>query len=979
MKTFAYSPRGGRRIRSVWGGGGALVLGALMALGGMGGAQAAPAPAGTKIGNQALATFMDANNIRQESKSNEALTMVEFVGAFTLTADNTKSAAAGNTVPMAHTLVNNGNDKDTFLIKVADGGSSSPLMTKITIYPDVNGTGSPSGTPLCSSDATLSATPCSPNGVPVTVAGNGGAFRFVVAYGVPSTAGTGWVGKGTVTASVPTLTSTPSGTTSGAYTTTTQTNTDTINLTNGAAFTVSKSISIPAVKAPNNKDWPAASTSVKPSVAGSVCSSTWDASKPNGVTVDPRCNYTVYTINYSNTGASAGAFSFKDNIPSGMTYVTGSAVWSGNGGVALAEPATAPPVNFTVSGNNLSTTVPAVAANQTGSVSFVVLVNSTAKPDGSNTGNVALYGTTDCPASSIDTCAVTPTNRPPVSVSQVYAVAASSTAGTTTSDSSSPLALPASNAAPENNLVVMPSVAANGWVRFTNHVVNTGNGTDTFNMKVGANSGFPANTQFDFFKSDGLTPLLDTNNDGIPDTGPLDPGAASIIIVKVTVPPTTPVGSGPLSARIDAISAGSGSTVLDSVWDQVGIVTTSALVDLTNTASGSTDPNSGDVGTGPSNAPTTTQAATPGVAAQFSLFVKNNDSVNATYSLSASQSQTFPGTLPAGWTVKFYASGTTCSASTLPAELSSITVNAGQQTGLVACVTPPTTAVTTSSTQSIYFQVKSTTNASTGATVSDIKLDAVTLNPATKKQLLLTNSQNGQVQPGGTTSYIHTLQNASTAPQGCGPFNVTVTSPDAGWTYSVATVDSSGTPTNLTGQLPVLAAGSEVKLRITVNAPAGAVDKFINNATITVTDASANACGTANNVDSTSVLLGNQVGMVKEQAIDASCNGVAGAFSTNTLTLKPGACVIYRITATNNGVTPVTKVFINDMVPSYTSLTATQPSDKCVASSNATGGPVNFANTPGSVGVTCGADSVVIPSGGTLTMKFGVKLDPVVP
>lgn len=972
MKTFACPPRGGRRIRPVWGSGGALVLGALMVLGGgQGGAQAAPAPAGTKIGNQALATFMDANNTRQESKSNEALTMVEFVGAFTLTADNTKSAAAGNTVPMAHTLVNNGNDKDTFLIKVVDATSSSPAMTKVTIYPDTNGTGSPSGTPLCSSDSSLSATPCSPNGVPVTVAGNGGAFRFVVAYGVPGTAGTGWVGKGTVTASVP-----ASSTTLGAYATTTDSDTDTINLTNGAAFTVSKSISIPAVKAPNNKDWPAALTSVKPSPSGSVCSATWDVSKPNGVSTDSKCNYTVYTINYSNTGASAGAFTFTDAIPSGMTYVTGSAVWSGNGGVALAEPATAPPVNYTVAGNNLTTTVTSVAPNQSGSVSFVVLVNSTAKPDGSNTRNTAKYGSTDC---SSTTCAETPTNTPPVTVSQVYSVAASSTTGTTSSDGVNPLPLPASNTAPENNLVVMPSVAANGWVRFTNFVVNTGNGTDTFNMKMGQNSGFPANTQFDFFKSDGLTPLLDTNNDGIPDTGPLDPGAATTIIVKATVPPTTPVGSGPLSARIDAISAGSGSTVQDSVWDQVTTVTTSALVDLTNTAAGSTDANSGDVGTGPSNAPTTTQTATPGVAAQFSLFVKNNDSVNASYSLSASQSQTFPGTLPAGWTVKFYASGTTCSASTLPAELTSISVNAGQQTGLVACVTPPSTAVTTSSTQNIYFQVKSTTNASTGAIVSDIKLDAVTLNPASKKQLLLTNSQYGQVKPGGTVSYLHTLQNASSAPQSCGPFTVTVNSPDAGWTYAVATLDSTGAATNLTGPLPALAAGAEVKLRLTVNAPAGAVDKFINNATITVTDVGSNACGAPSNVDATSVLLGNQMGLVKEQAVDASCNGVAGAFSTNTLTLKPGACVIYRITATNNGTTPVTKVFINDMVPSYTSLTATQPSDKCVASSNATGGPVDFSNTSGSVGVTCGGDGVVIPSGGTLTMKFGVKLDPIVP
>ncbi|MDD0839592.1 hypothetical protein PSQ40_13485 [Curvibacter sp. HBC61] len=963
MKTYENPLRGGRQFRPAWSGTGALMLGALMFFGaGTGQALATPAPAGTKIGNQALATFLDANSTRQESKSNEALTVVEFVGSFTLTQDNTKSAAAGNTVPMAHTLTNYGNDKDTFQLKVADGGSSSPTMTQITIYPDPNGTGSPSGTPLCSSDPTLSPTLCAP-GVNVTVAGNGGAYRFVVAYGVPGTAGSGWIGKGTVTASVPTGSSTIA-----AYTSTTDTDTDTINATNGAAFAVTKSISIPAVKAPGNADWPAALTKVKPSVAGSTCSTTWP------ITASAQCSYTVFTINYSNTGATTGAFSFKDDIPSGMTYVAKSAVWSGNGGVALAEPATAP-INFTATGNSLKANVPAVAANASGSVSFVVLVNSTAKPDGSTTGNVANYGTGDCQLTNIDTCAVTPTNKPAITVDQVYAVAASSTAGTVTSDSTSPPPLPSANTAPENNLVVMPSVAANGWVRFTNYVANTGNGTDTFNMKAGASTAFPANTQFDFFKADGLTPLLDTNNDGIPDTGPLNPGAATMIIVKATIPATTPVGSGPLSVRIDAVSVGS-AAVQDSVWDQVTTVTTATLVDLTNTAAGSTDANSGDAGSGPSNAPTTTATATPGVAAQFSLFVKNNDSQNSTYNLSASNSATFPGSLPSGWTVKFYPSGTSCTATTTEVT-QPVAVAAGAQLGLVACVTPPATTVTTSSTQSIYFQAKSTTPASTGSIVSDIKYDAVTLNPASKKQLLLTNSQYGQTQPGGTVSYLHTLQNASSAPQACGPFNVTVTSPDAGWNYSLVTVASDGTETTLTSSvLPALAAGAELKLRVKVNAPANAPDKFINNATLTVTDTSANACGTASNVDATSVLVGNQVGMVKEQAVDALCNGIPGTFSVNTLTLKPGACVVYRITATNNGLTAVTKVWINDMVPPYTTLTATQPVNKCVASSNSTGGPVAFVNASGSVGVTCGADTILIPSTGTLTMQFGVKLDP---
>ena len=44
--------------------------------------------------------------------------------------------------------------------------------------------------------------------------------------------------------------------------------------------------------------------------------------------------------------------------------------------------------------------------------------------------------------------------------------------------------------------------------------LHTGNAIDKFNISVVAGNTFPAGTSFQLFKSDGATPLLDTNNDG---------------------------------------------------------------------------------------------------------------------------------------------------------------------------------------------------------------------------------------------------------------------------------------------------------------------------------------------------------------------------------------------------------------------------------------------------------------------------------
>ena len=751
MKINSGPHGGGRKSFMSWVG--TLVLGSLVTLGS---AYAAPPEAGTEIGNQALARYIDSGGTQQESKSNNALTIVQQVGAFTLVDNNTKSASAGNTVYMPHTLTNTGNGSDKFKLSVAETLAGAPPFTKIAIYADANGTGLPSGTALCSTDMT----PACTTGFEQTVAGNGGVFRFVVAYSVPPTATGTWTSKATVTAAAGTTSLYPSNNL-------TVTNLDTVNLTDGTAFSVTKSLSLPGVKAPGGVDWPKAITGGPPSAAS--CSTTWSAALSSA----PGCTYAVYTISFTNTGAKDGAFSVRDTLPAGLTYVTGSGVWSGNGGVALSETATTGAVVYSVTGSTVRATVAKVAVGQQGTLSFVVLVNSTAKPDGSNTANVAYYGSGDCPTagSAGDSCTTTPTNKVPFTPSVVYGVVAASTDASPVKDASTPPAISTA----QNNLVTQPTVTPNGSVRFSNFIINTGNAVDSFNIKAvsdPAQSPYPTGTRFDLFKPDGLTPLLDTNNDGVPDTGPLDPGASYVVVVKAILPPEAIVGSGPFNVLITATSVAGGQSVLDSVWDQVGKVVLAAGVDLTNTAAGTGSGlvGNGDLGAGPSPNPTMTLGTTPGVPVGFPLFIKNTDSQNNTYQLNASSSASFPGSLPASWTVTYYAAGTSCvptpPAATMPAQLTQpVAVAAGAQLQVMACVTPATTA-TTDVVQPIYFQAVSTTVASSGFIVSDVLQDAVDVKPAKFKKLLLTSSQTGQVATPGSVVYLHTLSNAGT--QTCG-------------------------------------------------------------------------------------------------------------------------------------------------------------------------------------------------------------------
>ncbi|WP_447774956.1 hypothetical protein [Variovorax boronicumulans] len=891
-----------------WAGAAALTLGFLF---GSPAALAASPPANAVIGNQASASYADATGTTQVATSNLVQTTVLQVGSFTLdsvnqitnTVVNTKSGAAGATVYAPHVLTNTGNGVDTFALTVkADAGKFS----RVEVFADVDGNGLPdSTTALCTTTAASVCTVTPVQSVP----GNNGAFRFVVAYTIPGSAtGTGNFDAATITAipGTPALYVAPNISAADK---------DEVKLATDAVFNVTKTIGAPSVAPPGGGAWPTASAS-GPRSAAACTTTSWTT----GLASSANCQYSVYTLTFNNTGGAPGKFALSDQLPTGLTYVTGSAVWSGASGTALGDGAAGDPsgIDFQVTGNTLNAVVASLNPNVTQTLSFVVLVNSTAAVGTSTTTNVAKYNpaNADAAAPPVITAAAigtvgSTTNPAAYTVLARYSIVVGSNPSTDTAAQDATAGTPKPSLNPDPNvsgpdLTVKRLAVAGGSVRFPQIVFNTGGATDAVNLSI-SDSTFPGGTSFQFFAADSGAPLLDTNGDGVPDTGPIPAGGSINIVTQAQLPPAT-VG-GAYVATVLGRSVND-NTKIDATADRLEQVI-ATLVDLTNTktGTGAASVANGDLGAGPSPLPTQTHETGAGIGTMFSLWVKNHDAIDATYNFAASQTPGFPGALPAGWTVKFVAAGGTCASPAIP----NVAVIAGGQNEIAACVTPPSaqTAVTA---VKIYFKVQSTAVASTGGIASDVKTDAVTVT-STALQLgaSLTPNNNGQVAPGGTVVYAHTLTNIGA--QSCGAYTLTAKVPAAdeaqGWTTSIyldvngdGQIDAADTP--VSGPLASLPVGAAQKLLVRVFAPGGVTAGVSSTTTVTATftDAAPN-CGTPSATDITAVITG-QIRVLKTQATDATCDGVEDElFSAKSLQLKPGQCIVYKVVATNEGAVPV--------------------------------------------------------------------------
>ncbi len=867
----------GAKLKSMWIAFAAIAVFFLLCAGPV---QAAAPLAGTSIGNQSSATYVDSSAITRSVSSNTVATIVQQVAAVTLTTNLSKTASAGTQVSYPVTLTNTGNGTDTFAFSTAMSGSFN--FTSVTYYADANGDGvADSATPITSTGALAS----------------GAVFRLVAVGNVPTTATTGQVNTLVITA------------TSGFAPGTTAAVTDTTTISSNAVINVSKTMS---------------------------ASSGASGSGP----------YTV-TLSYNNTGnIAATGVTLTDALPGGMTYVAGSGRWSVTGTAPLSDGApldgTGPTIDYSVTGNTVTGIINTVAAGQSGTLTFQVNIAS-----GLATGplnNTATFAYND----GVNPVPVANTNTFTFTVNSSASVSSNSTAG-----------------AP----VTVASATQGSTVTFQNVFTNNGNATDSFDMTVGT-SNFPAGSSYALYKSDGVTPLVDTNGNGTPDTGPVAAGASYSVVLKVTLP--AGATGGPFTVQKTATSK------LDPTKTATGFDTLTTIavntVDLTNSINAGTTSSIAGLGAGSfattGGGTVVTNATNPGTTTRFTVNVVNAaGSTGDTFNLAASTDATFATlSLPAGWTVVFRDSAGTVITNTG-------IVASGATAVVFADVSVPAGQAAIPLGQPITFRALSP---STGST--DRITDSVIVN--TIRSVIVTPNNVGQVAPGGSVVYTHTITNAGNVAENTGGATITLSlaNTQAGFTSIVYLdannnniIDATDPVINTAADLGPIAAGASKQLLVKVTASAGVGIGVVNTTTLTATTA-----GLINTVaappaviatDATTVITGNIV-VLKEQAIDANCDGTPeAAYSVATITTGaiPGNCIRYRITATNNGSGSVTNLVVSDATPANTTYSGAAPA-------SATAGTV-AAPAPGATGSISTTVGTLTPSA-QVVLFFGVRINP---
>ncbi len=673
----------------------------------------------------------------------------------------------------------------------------------------------------------------------------------------------------------------------------------------------------------------------------------------------------TYTISYTNSGnGTATLVTITDMVPTGLEYVDASGRWSGTGATVLTDAVDAaqgtPPVTVTYSAAPLTgaTLVTAVISEvgpgASGFITFQVQVLSTITTapttifnGGSGADGLGVGGVADDPGevgvSYNDGSATqtTTTNSVPFDVLLTSAVT-----GTGDTEISKP---------------------QGSVFTFENSFTNGGSGPDTFNVTLGTDT-FPAGTGFTLQNSSG-SPLLDTNGDGIVDTGVVAAGASVTVLVQVTLPPgATDTGldytlSKTATSTGDPISADPSQTVTDILQSIAN-----AVVDLTN---------SGTVlGNGSTGATVITELSTnPGGSVAFDLRVNNEGPSPDAYAITSSA-------LPAGWTVSFFdvfVNVTTCGGTGVVA--TNVIPAAGFQQ-ICALVTVPAQQVP--GTTNITFTVASPTS---GAT--DSKVDAVKVNEVREIQLI--SNQGSSISPGAVVSYVHTLSNNGNITE----TNINITTADSltanGWTSLVyldgdsngdGIVDAlpDGDPSNDTliasGSVVLVpidvAAYSSVFLIVQVSAPFSAAPPDVDTTDITATATLVSVAPippAVSNTDTSTVTAGT-VTLKKQQVLDVGCNGGETAFTSLPILsgAVPDACILYKIVATNAGNLPVTGLTVTDTV-----LVNTSYETSCGVAATTSGSitaPADEA-TSGTIVATIGT----LNASATATVTFCLQID----
>ncbi|MDR9612513.1 isopeptide-forming domain-containing fimbrial protein [Acinetobacter baumannii] len=656
-------------------------------------------------------------------------------------------------------------------------------------------------------------------------------------------------------------------------------------------------------------------------------------------------------LDYQNpTNTIVPTATLTDTLGSNLTYEVNTGKWNGVT-VYDAVGGTADPtgINYSVTSNVVTATLTNIPANTIGYIEFNVKINKSIAGKIENVINVT-GPTTDT------------SNTAVVNVLPIYAVKMNGSA---------------SNVSDNTNTITASAVPQGGELKFTNYVWNIGNTTDRFNLTL-TNSTFPTGSQIELYRADGVTPLLDSNGDGIPDTGLLAANTNLPVVVKVRFPSSYTVTTNTVfEVTPQAQSVGDGGKT-STIKDQGTLTPVSQLVDLTN--ADNTGLGNGAVDNSGAAWKTITvkssDNAVTGGQVIFPLTVKHTG-VGTEYLLSANASSDFSSlTLPAGVNrVRFYAStnGTNCSG--LGNEIGKTIYLNNAETQLV-CAVVEVDKVNKDVTVPIYFRVISTSFVGTDNPAQDMIKNAVTIQSVNSvPQLEFTPDLHAQVAPLGTVVYRHLLTNPA-ATDFTGSYGFIINNSESSFN-SVLFLDIDGDGKFSSGDLNIrtladlpggkVAAHEQIQLLLQVTNVANNNLNQTNTTVVNLTDSSNQVFASITDV---TTVKQSQLTLTKLQARDFDCDDTADeSYTTNTLTIGKqangqGQCVLYKVILTNTSATAMSTAFtFRDMTPAYTVLSQ---SPICTSCSGMT------APTVGNAGAVSGTLNSVAANQ-SYEFNFGVR------
>lgn len=617
-------------------------------------------------------------------------------------------------------------------------------------------------------------------------------------------------------------------------------------------------------------------------------------------------------LTYFNNGNNSGVVNISDLLDTTqLTYVTGNENWNGqalNSATGSNDPTG---INYYLDtdGKTIRAQITNVPANAQGYIEFRVRVARTAP------GEIPNFANMDYDHDGLSTTAnlTTQSNTAVLNIKPIYGVVINADV----------------NSVSGTDLLTKSAVSSGGSVSFENYVWNTGTVADRFNLSF-ASHNLPIGSVLEFYRADGVTPLFDSNNDGIVDTGTLDAGAKLPIIVKITFPADYVDTANTTYNIVPKAQSITDNTKTDTVQDRTSLIQSAAsrLVDLINspetTANGT---GNGNVSNGGS--PWKTLAGVNNQTVVFPLTVRHTGQATA-YSFSADADNNFATVaLPSDVSSVRYFASSTPDCSVLGSEITSTRLlNNGESQLYCAVVEIRADAKSTTQPIPIYFKVASSSLPTSAPNSGyDVIQNAITINSnASQGGVSLEPDLRGQIAPGGSIVYTHTLKPWGTSVLSATD-NLSVANDRTGFTTTLY-YDA-----NNDGQLdasdPIIQNLSIVNASIlSSKAPIRIFNKVENTAynTVGVVNTSIislkNSAGTIlDTATDITTITTAPVRLSKLQAKDNNCDGVAdGAYTSNVLPITrnsdgAGQCVLYQLTVKNLGASAIGRFNFYDYTP----------------------------------------------------------------